>query len=197
MFLDFFFLHWKQILEVFAVLTGIGSTILLAKENRWGWFLDVINSFILIYIAFISRLYASSFTSIFYAITSSIAFKKWQLTAKHPKSFKLSRANTKYKIKLSVIMVLIFTFTYSVLKIFTQANAMFLDSINTSFKVSSQLARIDKKVESWLLVIIMNVIGLIIYAMQGLYITMFLYVMYFTLNLFGYFEWRKKIKSIK
>ena len=71
----------------------------------------------------------------------------------------------------------------------------FGDAFTTCFSIVAQFLLAKKKIENWLIWIVVNVLAIQIYFIKGLYFFTALYVIFLFLASMGYFQWKKDMNS--
>ena len=73
----------------------------------------------------------------------------------------------------------------------TDASFPFGDSFTTVTSLVAQFLLARKKLENWILWIIVDFVAIYIYSVKGLHLTTGLYVVYLILSTKGLMDWRK------
>jgi nicotinamide mononucleotide transporter len=76
---------------------------------------------------------------------------------------------------------------------YTDAAQPFWDSFNTAFSLVAVYLQAKKKLESWLLWIMVDIIYIPLFFFRGLHLTSLLYVAFLVLAVMGYFLWRRSM----
>ena len=82
-------------------------------------------------------------------------------------------------------------------KILITANGSlpYWDATTTSFSLIAQWQLTKKRLENWLVWIVVDILCVGLYFYKGIYIATALYFIYFALAAKGYLEWRKSYKE--
>ena len=78
---------------------------------------------------------------------------------------------------------------------FTDADVPFLDATATALSFTAQYMIAKKKLENWILWMIVNLMYIGIYSYKGLYLYMILFTIYLGMAVYGYLKWRKELSS--
>ena len=181
-----------QILELIGLLCGILYVILAAKENILCWIYGGISVIIFTYIFHMSNLLAESTLQIFYLIMSIYGFWKWN-NKKHINITSLSYVNHFLIIFTGLLITIIIAF---LLINFSNSSSPVIDSFTTSFALITTFLAARKILENWIYWIIIDVTSIYLYLSKDLYITSILYIIYTILAIYGYLQWRQKLKKL-
>jgi nicotinamide mononucleotide transporter len=76
----------------------------------------------------------------------------------------------------------------------TDASLPWLDASLTGFSLIAQLWMAQKRVECWVLWLVVDVIYVGLFAYKNLYLTALLYLVFVGLAARGWFAWRREVK---
>ena len=79
----------------------------------------------------------------------------------------------------------------ALLHFWTDAYAPFADSMVLVFSVIAQLLLMGRRIENWPFWLLVNSIAVPLYASRGLYLTAFLYAVYWVNAIVAWLRWRK------
>jgi nicotinamide mononucleotide transporter len=97
-------------------------------------------------------------------------------------------------IKLGLLsMLMFFAFSWLLVR-FTDTQVPFLDAATTALSIVATWMMAKKKLEHWLIWIVVDTISIGMFILKGLYPTTLLFSVYTILAVYGYFEWKKAIK---
>lgn len=78
---------------------------------------------------------------------------------------------------------------------YTIAAMPFWDALMTSMSVTAQVLLSRRKLESWVIWIVVDLISLYIYASKGLYITLGLYTVFLFMAMWGLYKWASSMEE--
>ena len=206
-----FFTLWgypMSYLEFFGTVAGGIAVWLSAKANIWSWPLGIINVVLFFFLFFQVQLYPDMFLMVFFCITNIIGWWRWA----NPKK---EEEDKKKELKVSYLPVrqlLIFsaigaagTFVSGNLAsrlhewlpaIFNKPSAFpFLDSFVTVMSIITTFWMIQKKVECWILWIVIDVIATGMYFVKGIKFVSAEYFVFCFIAAFGLWNWMKEYRS--
>lgn len=166
------------------------------KENPLGWLFSCVSIVCYFIIFYNSKVYANAGLQLFFLIVSVNGFLNW--TAKNQNGYILVVTNS----TTQQLMVSLFSFCFifgvlvGLLKQYTNSDVPVLDAFTTALSIVAQVLLSKKKLENWLIWIVVNVISVGLYFYKGLYLTTLLYSIFAILAILGYIEWRKKVVKV-
>jgi nicotinamide mononucleotide transporter len=197
-------------LEFFGVVTGAFAVWLSAKANIWSWPIGMISVALLFFLFFQVQLYPDMFLQVFFFITNAIGWWRWS----HPNKGEEDR-NSELKVSYMPIRQLILlslggiagTFLMGMLashlndwapSIFSKPSAFpYLDSFVTVMSVFVTFLMIQKKVECWILWIIIDVVATGVYFAKGINFLALEYLVFCFIAAFGLWNWMREFNLNK
>ncbi|MBI5010621.1 MAG: nicotinamide mononucleotide transporter [Bacteroidia bacterium] len=107
----------------------------------------------------------------------------------------VSRIKLKVLIILTGVFILLHISMWKLLDNFTDSPVPGWDSFITSLSIIATWMLARKIIEHWYLWMIVNGVAVILFLSRGLYPTVVLYVVYFTLSFIGLKEWKKTLSD--
>lgn len=183
-------------LELSAASLGLIAIFLQIKQNAWYWGISIVMVSMYIFVYIGARLYADMSLQVYYLIVGFYGWWAWLFGKKiKSKRSKLEVCKTKQLewIWISIFIVFSFFLIAYILINFTNSDLPYWDAFTTalSFAATWMLAR--KKLENWLIWIIVDVVSSVIYFYKELYPSMILFIILSILAFVGYAKWRKDI----
>ena len=77
----------------------------------------------------------------------------------------------------------------------TDADFPFIDAFTTVASLTAQFLLTQKKIDNWIIWILVNLVTIPLYFYKGLYFFSGLFVVYLILCISGLIEWRKQLKT--
>jgi len=179
--------------EVIAAALGFVAIYLQIKQNVWYWLISIIMVSMYIYIYIGARLYADMSLQVYYLIISFYGWYMWlfgKQVNSHKTELDVSITLRKQRYVLAIISVALFFIIAWFLIQFTNSDLPYWDSFTTSlsFVATWMLAR--KKIENWLVWIIVDAVSIGIYIYKDLYPTAVLFFCLTLLAIVGYRKWK-------
>lgn len=179
--------------ELIAAGLGFIAIYLQIKQNVWYWLVSIIMVSMYIYIYIDAKLYADMSLQVYYLGISFYGWYMWLFGQKinnHKEGLSVSSSSIKLRIILASTAVLLFFVIAWFLIQFTNSDLPYWDSFTTSlsFVATWMLAR--KKLENWLIWIVVDAVSVGIYIYKDLYPTAVLFLFLSVLALVGYRKWK-------
>jgi len=197
-------------IEFFGVLSGVAAITLSAKANIWNWPVGIINIILSFFVYYQIQLYPDMFLQLFFFVTNLIGWWRWA----HPKAeeadakkeLRVSFMNTRQYVALLFIGV-IGTFLFGMFAsrlhelvpaIFSKPSAFpYQDSFITVMSVATTYFVIQKKIESWIIWIVVDLLAAWLYYAKGVKFYSLEYVAFAFLAAYGLWYWINEYNSYK
>lgn len=195
-------------LEFFGTLAGGIAVWLAARANIWSWPIGLVNVTLFFFLFYQVQLYPDMFLQVFFFITNILGWWRWA----NPKPFE---ENTKRELKISFMPVrqtlilsaigLAGTFIMGSLAsnlhelipaVFSQPSAFpYLDSFVTVMSIVATFLMVQKKVECWIIWILVDAVATSLYFAKGIKFVGVEYLAFCFLAAFGLWRWIKEHRS--
>ena len=182
--------------ELLASAMGFIAIFLQIKQNIWYWFVSIIMVSMYIYIYIEAKLYADMSLQVYYLFISFYGWYAWlygNTNDDRNKELRVSSSTNNLIRNLTGITIILFFAIAWILIQFTNSDLPYWDSFTTalSFVATWMLAR--KKIENWLIWIVVDAVSVAIYIYKGLYPTAVLFLFLTFLAIIGYRKWKKEL----
>lgn len=197
-------------LEFFGTLAGAIAVWLSARAIVWSWPIGIINVVLFFFLFYQVQLYPDMFLQSFFFVTNIIGWWRWT----HPKENEEDRHR---ELKVSYLrprqFVLIFflgltgTFLFGTLaenihellpRIFPKPSAFpYLDSFVTVMSIITTFLMINKKIESWMLWILVDAIATYMYFVKGIRFVALEYLVFCFIAGYGLWNWTREYRSYR
>ena len=208
---NIFFYAWNypvSYLEFFGLVSGIVAVMLSSLANVWSWPIGIINVTLSFFLFYQVQLYPDMFLQVFFFVTNVMGWWRWT----HPKQFEEDR---KHELKVSsctskdfaIILSVGFAGTVAfgifarnlhelIPVLFTKPSAFpFVDSFITVMSIVATYYMIQKKIESWLIWLVVDIIATYLYFIRDIRLYSVLYFVFCLIAVFGYWNWIREKKS--
>ena len=194
---EYFFQNWVEIAG--AVLSVI-YLYLSIREKSALWIFGFISSLLYIFVFFESKLYADMSLSFYYLGVSIFGWITWQQKTTQLQDTKLhiTRISGKKQLLQYVLGTLIaYLAYYLILQYLTDSTIPAADSVEGALSVIATWMLAKKKIENWLIWIVVDAFAAGLYFYKELYPTAILFVIYTVMAVVGYKQWKKTLNSSK
>lgn len=195
--------------EFFGTIFNLACVWLLVKKHILNWPVGILGVILFAALFYQLHLYADLFEQIYYFITGFIGWYMW-VHAKKPKDLDEKIIVERNSIGTNIswligiaIFTAIGTWVMSNINIwlpsfFPEPAALpALDVLTTVMSFAAQILLMRKKLENWLLWIVVDVIGIGLYWYKGVPFVAMLYVVFLALATQGFIVWRKTYREEK
>jgi nicotinamide mononucleotide transporter len=187
-------------IEFFGTILNIIAVYLVARNNIWNWVVGSVASVLFGVLFFQIRLYSDFFEQIYYGITGVVGWVLWSKKSKNTIDKSITNTTTNTNIRYAAIILLGTVLLGYVTANFNvwlpqyfpdRASYPYLDAFTTVLSFAATILLIQRKLESWVLWILVDIIGIWLYYTKGVVFVSLLYVVFLVLATQGYFNWKK------
>ncbi len=181
-------------IEVLGFVFGIVGVWLTLKENILCFPIGIVNVIASFFLFFDQKLYSDVIQQVVYLILLTYGWYTWKKKIGKPdigisnSSFQFLSVHLMAAAILSLIMGGLFSR-------FTDASVPYIDSAATALSFLAQYLIARKRIENWLLWMVVNVTYISIYFYKGLYLYSILFLIYLALAVLGYKQWKSKLST--
>lgn len=177
-------------LEIAANAITTVSILLAGRNSIHTWWTGMVGCLLFAVLFYRVALYADVTLQIFFMCTSALGWRHW-LKGDMGQPISIAKANFS-KLAWTIPVAVVATVAYgSTLHFFTKAYAPFVDSAVLVLSVIAQLLLMQRRIETWVFWLLVNAIAIPLYASRDLYLTSFLYTIYWINALVSWAWWRK------
>lgn len=178
-------------LEIIGFISGFIGVFLTVKKNKWCFSIGIINVVISCFLFYESRLYADTLQQLVYIPLLMIGWLNWNKNVNA--EFIVERIKKNEAIIYFSLFILTGVVLGFILKTYSNASFPWIDSMATAGSFLAQYLIAKKKIENWLLWIIVNVVYIFVYIQKDLPLYAILYCIYLFLAIQGFYQWRKQL----
>ncbi|MFM7217737.1 MAG: nicotinamide riboside transporter PnuC [Bacteroidota bacterium] len=181
-------------IELAAVVTGLWGVWLTAQGRSLCFPVGLVNVAVYAFIFFHPsvRLYADGSLQVFFGILLLYGWYEWA-KRKVTGPFSASRLSLRSTLTLAIFVLVTALVLGETLTRFTDAALPRLDALLTTLSLAAQWMVAKKKIENWLLWIVVDVIYIPVYWFKHLPLTALLYVVFLGLAVQGFYQWKKSM----
>jgi nicotinamide mononucleotide transporter len=184
--------------ELIGALLGVAMVVCNIRQIHWGWPLAFASSALYFLVFWGTQLYGDASLQIFFAVMAVWGWLQWLRgvqpdgQALHVQS--LSRQGT---IKLIAACAIFWCLTGLFLSKFTTTDVPWWDAFPTALSVVATVLLGRKYIENWPLWIIVNIVGIALFAYKGLWLTVGLYGVFAVMAVIGWRAWRVQMMTVQ
>jgi nicotinamide mononucleotide transporter len=206
---------WHQLftspLEAFGLITGVLCVFLITVSRKWdisirgkhlvtidyvwNWPIGIMTSAAYVYIFHNYDLFLNSWLQVFYVATGFIGWGMWLWGGPNKTELPIQRANLKV-MALGILTVIVSTlFMWQMMLIHVHSAEPFWDALVVALSLTAQLIMTRKYLEHWYFWIAVDIVGVVLFASQGLMLTSLLYLIYGCICVRGLFTWHRMYRN--
>ena len=172
--------------ELFAVIFGLFYLFFILLKKRLAWFFGILSSLIYIFVFWESKLFLQSYLQFFYIGIGVFGLINW---GKNPNE-KPKHWPIKNHLLMFIIGLIMTLFLGKLFKEFQQQYS-YLDAFISVFCILATLLTAKSILENWYYWIVLNLLSIILFHFQELYLTEILFLFNFSMSIFGLLYWKK------
>lgn len=195
--MEYFINNW---VEVVGAILSLIYLYLSIREKSALWVFGFLSSALYIFVFFESKLYADMSLNFYYLGVSIYGWINWhRKTGKEDDSvLPVTWITGKKQISEYVIGILaVYLAYYLVLEFLTDSPIPVADSIVGALSIIATWMLAKKKIENWLVWIVVDAFAAGLYFYKGLYPTAVLFIVYTIMAGVGYYQWKKGMNTFK
>ena len=183
--------------ELLGAILGILYIRFSIKQNILTWPTGLLTSLLYVLVFYKSGLYAAMSLQLYYVFISFYGWYFWlKGKTQNDKTLVSVRATTgKMWIKIIMATIFIYAAILFVLIGYSDSDVPYLDSLTTTLSIVATWMLAKKYIENWLIWIFVDFVSTGLYMYKNLWPTVFLFLVYTIMAVFGYFEWKKNLIS--
>jgi nicotinamide mononucleotide transporter len=182
--------------EVIGALLGIAMVVCNIRQIHWGWPLAFASSALYFLVFWGSKLYGDSVLQIFFAAMALWGWWQW-LRAVRPdgQALQVQALAKRGTIILIAACAIFWWATGLFLMKFTNTDVPWWDAFPTALSVVATLLLGRKYIENWPMWIVVNIVGMALFAYKGLWLTVGLYGVFAVMAVVGWRAWRVQMHA--
>lgn len=197
-------------IEFFATLFGAVAVWLSARANIWSWPIGIINVVLAFFMFYQVQLYPDMFLQIFFFTTNLIGWWRWA----HPKP---GEENKRQELKASfmglkkfgILIAIGIAGTYAMGMLAANLHEWFpgvfsvpsaypyADSFVTVMSILTTFYMIEKKIESWIIWIVVDALATYLYFSKGIKLYALEYFIFCFVAAYGLWNWIREKNSVQ
>ena len=191
--MEFIIAHW---LDIVTTILGLAYILLEYRASAWMWLVGFLMQSLGIVLYYQKGLYADCCMEFYYLGVTIYGWWRWvKPKANSQKLIAISKFPKKLIIPWLTIIAVVWAIIYWLLVTFTNSNVPLADSFTTALSIIGIWALAHKFLEQWFIWIAVDVVTGVLYFYKDIRFKASLYALYVVIAVFGYFKWRKMMKS--
>jgi nicotinamide mononucleotide transporter len=175
-------------LEGLASLATAACVVLAVHRSLWQFPLGAVGTALYFFVFLEANLYSSAILQVFFFLVQAYGWWFW-LRGDGGKRPPIRRTSGRLLALGCATAIAVAILLSILLDAFTEAEVALPDAVIFALSVVAQLLLDRKRLENWPIWIVVNLLSIIVYSSQGLWLTVFLYVFLFFNAFWGWREW--------
>ncbi len=180
--------------EIVGAVTGLLCVWLAARQNVWTWPIALISVFFYFVFFYQIRLFADMGLQVFFFGSNLYGWYEWRYGGKNKAELPVSRlkpGHTFLALTLGAITSILLALYF---QSFTNASYPWIDSTLAAYSIVAQILLTRKKIENWVIWLLVDVVYVGLYWEKEAYVTAGLYFIFLIIAAQGFWEWKKSLK---
>jgi nicotinamide mononucleotide transporter len=182
-------------IEITAAVLGVINVLLVVRRSTWNYPFGIVMVALYFFVFWNAKLYSDALLQVFFFVIQIYGWWAW-FHARHVDHgvevrWMPWRQRAPWLVGTAISIVLWGTGMAR----FTDAAAPFVDATTAGVSITAQILQSLRRVESWVLWLVVDAIAIGLFAWRGLFVTSALYGLFLILAGVGLFEWRRRAKA--
>jgi len=186
-------------LEILGTIVGVFYLYYEYRADWKVWIAGIIMPAISLFVYWNAGLYADFGINIYYLLAALYGWYVWQFAKKnkgqHQEELPITKTPSRMIVPLALTFAVCFVLIGCVLVNYTDSTVPWWDSFTTALSIVGMWMLARKWLEQWWTWIAVDAVCCGLYIYKEVYFYAGLYGLYTIIAIFGYFEWKKKIKN--
>lgn len=177
--------------EWIAAALGLVNVGLVARRSIWNYPFGIVMVSLYFFVFLDARLYSDALLQIFFLLIQVFGWVNWSRSRTTSGEVMVGRlSNRSRMVWAGATLALSITWGAGMAR-FTDAAAPFLDSTIAGMSIAAQLLMSLRKIENWLVWILVDALAIGVFASRGLQATSVLYAVFLAMSVAGLIGWRR------
>lgn len=178
------------VVEIAGVWLNFACVWSTARQNPWAWIYGVCGVLLLGYLFWQLALYSSMVMSLaYYLPIQFVGLYQWLRGGAQRQGVTVSRMSAQEWLATAIIVPLAIGLWAKLLSTFTDAAYVYLDACVFGCSIAAQYLLTNKRIESWLIWLVVNVMSVALYWATGAYVLALQYLLFFFHPVYGLWLW--------
>lgn len=177
--------------EIIAVIFSLWSVWLTAKNKISSWPIGIVGIIAYFFIFQECRDWANASLQFIFLAQSLYGWLMWN----NKKDMKISNLTNTGRRNV-IIFYNVFFFVFFFVNSYFNGNSTIMDAATAALSLIAIYLTTHRKWESWILWIIADIIYISLFIENKHYLSSVLYLIFLIVSVYGYIDWRKKLKLI-
>jgi nicotinamide mononucleotide transporter len=181
--------------EIAAAVLGVVNVLLVVRRSTWNYPFGIAMVAIYFFVFWHAKLYSDALLQIFFFVIQLYGWWAWAHARHVEHGVAVGWMPWSKRVPWIAGTSFLILLWGTGMSRFTDAAAPFVDATTAGLSVAAQVLQSLRRVESWILWVIVDVIAIGLFAWRALFVTSALYALFLVLAAFGLFEWGRRAKA--
>jgi nicotinamide mononucleotide transporter len=179
-------------IEIAAALLGVINVVLVVRRSVWNYPFGIAMVTLYFFVFRDAKLYSDALLQIFFLVIQIYGWRAWTRAEQVDHGVAVGWMTAHHRILWLAGTAAGILAWGSGMGRFTDAAAPMTDATIAGLSVAAQVLQSLRRVESWVLWIVVDVLAVGLFMWRGLTVTAGLYALFLTLAVLGLVEWRRR-----
>jgi nicotinamide mononucleotide transporter len=185
-------------IELTAVVFGIASVVLTIRQSLWCWPTGLVQVALYVCVFFAARLYSDVVLHVVYVALQIYGWRQWlRGSPAADGGLPVSTLSTPARAMWIVAIAVVAVVWGAAMARYTDAAAPHADAFIAAASLAAQYLLARKRLENWLLWIVVDVVAIAVYWTRGLQLTAGLYAIFLALAAIGLRTWLASLATTR
>lgn len=179
--------------EWLAAGLGVINVFLVVRRDVWNYPFGLAMVALYFFVFTGARLYSDALLQIFFFVVQVYGWVNWVKARGEGGEVPVGRLTARER-ALWALATALASFAWGLLMArYTNAAAPIVDAFIAGTSIAAQILMAQRRIENWVLWILVDVVAVALYASRGLYPTSALYLLFLLLSVAGLIGWRRAL----
>ena len=176
-------------MEIIAVLFSLVSVWLTSKNKIWCWPTGIIGILAFAYLFYTKGEWGNLVLQFVFLLQSIDGWTNW-----NKPTTKVSKIR-KDELYSHIMGFIVLSTLVSILTTISGSTHIVLDTVTTTLSIAGMFLLIHKSLEAWYCWILADILYVILFLENKLYLSSIIYIVFLIMAIFGYKNWKKQLKN--
>lgn len=181
--------------EIAAASAGLAMVVCNLRVSPWGWPLAITSSLLYAALFAHSHLYGQASLQVFFVAISLWGWRQWLRPADDGKALEVGPMSRRQRLIAALLTGAAWPVLALGLATQTDSALPWLDALPTVASVTAQVLLARKRLETWPVWLAVNLVSMLLFALQGLALTVLLYAVFAAMSVAGWRAWSRRLAS--
>jgi len=182
-----------SLLEWLAAGLGVINVFLVVRRSVWNYPFGLVMVALYFFVFAEAKLYSDALLQIFFFVVQLYGWANWVRARSQAGEVPVGRLSARERI-LWALGTVIASLAWGLLMArYTDAARPIVDAFVAGTSISAQMLMARRKIENWVLWILVDIVAIGLYASRDLYATSALYFLFLLLSIAGLVGWRRAL----